>query len=142
MGTVNMTYNGAGNKMPMGRTGTYRLLRQFDVKDIIAEKESALAAADVIQLFDIPKYTNVLNGIIHVETAFNSTTCTGDFGSDLDVDQWIDGQDMTTTGVGTPLGAAEYFAAANTLDLVLVTLTGTLTVGVFTAIAICQDLSL
>ncbi len=142
MANIDMTFGGAGDRMPVGRTGLYRLVKEIDIADVLVEKESALAALDVIQVFDIPKSVNVVNGQIHITTAFNSTTCTLDFGSGLDADQWIDGLDATSTGMGTPLGAAEYFAAADTLDVTLATMTGTLSTGKMTVIALVEDMTI
>jgi hypothetical protein len=132
MANINMTPSGS-NTAGSGvgshgvRHGCWEAF--IDIADVLATKESALAQGDLIQVFDIPAEMNVLNGQIKVIEAFDSTTCTLNLGTDSDDDQWVDGLDATAVGYGTSLCANEYFATANTVDVDLETLTGTLTKG-------------
>ncbi len=142
MADINMTHSGVGSKLPASaRSGYKRLKKEIDFADVLAAKGAALAAADVIQVFDTPAGVRVVDAQIHVVEAGNSTTLTLDLGTDIDPDQWIDGLNGKTVGMGTPLGVAEYLASADTIDVTLATLTGILTTGKIVVVAIVADLT-
>jgi hypothetical protein len=140
--TIDMTESGAGTILPASRKGgLYRLVKEIDIADVVTANGQALAATDIIQVFDIPAGSNVVNGNLVIVTALDPcTVCTLDFGSGLDADQFVDGLDATSAGNGTPLDTAEYFAAADTLDITIATLTGVLSTGLVRAIAFVEDL--
>lgn len=142
MADINMTTDGAGNKLS-GTTenGRHRLKKVIDIADVLAEKGSAIAQGDVIQVFDIPAQHTIVSANVHVTTAFDSTTVTLDVGTDLDVDQFVDGYDAKTAGSATPILTPEFIPAANTLDVLLVTMTGTLSAGKMTVVAIVDNMS-
>jgi hypothetical protein len=119
----------------------------LDYASALTEKGSALAAADVIQLIDIPAETMVLNAGAEVTTAANSTTLTVDVGvTGVDTDQFVDGFDGKSSA-GTHAQNPAAFqpvivgASADTLDVTFATLTGTLSTGKLRVYAVLCDIS-
>lgn len=150
MADINVTANSGGTSGHRDRLATnvpYKVEVWIDFADVLATKGTAIAAADVVQALNIPAETYVLAAGLEVETAADSTTLTGDLGYGSNVDVFTDGADLKTTGYGA-LGtngkasaSAKYFTTADTLDLVLATLTGTLTTGLVRVFAIFLDVS-
>lgn len=133
MGNINMTPSGSNtagssvSSIGSVRHGSWEAF--IDIADVLVKKESALAANDLIQVFDIPVQMNVLSGQIKIIEALNVSVCTLNLGTDSDDNQWVDALDATAVGYGTALPDAEYFATANTVDVDIASLTGTLTKG-------------
>ena len=134
-------------------TGIKVLSKEIDFADLLVEKGSALAAADVFEALDVPAKCFVLAAGIHPVTAANSTTLTIDLGDGADVDHYVDGFNAAQTATDsvpiTPTtGAAyaqhagmKYYSAADTIDILFATLTGTLTSGVIRVWAIAIDVA-
>ena len=132
MANINMTPSGTNTAgSGVGSHGErYGCWEAFiDIADVLTKKGSALAANDLIQVFDIPAQMNVLNGQLKIIEAVNASVCTLNLGTDSDDDQWVSALDATSTGYGTALCANEYFATANTVDIDIASLTGTLSTG-------------
>ena len=134
-------------------TGIKVLSKDVDFADLLAEKGSALAAADVFEVLDIPAKCFVLAAGVNPVTAANSTTLTVDLGDGADTDRYVDGFNAAQTATdGVPItpttGAAyaqyagqKYYPAADTIDILFATLTGTLTSGVIRVWAIAIDVA-
>lgn len=110
-------------------------------------KGSAVAAADVVQCIDIPAGTMVLGGSIKKTEAPSGTVsvATLDLGTGAEVDLFVDGFDYFAATVGDWAAPAAAWAplvntAADTLDVVVASLTGTLTDGDVTVSAVFVDL--
>lgn len=142
-----------GTKLPNYLTNPVKLIStEVDFADLLVEKGSALAAADVFDVISIPAKCLVIAAGINPVTAANSTTLTVDLGDGTDVDRYVDGFDAKGTTDGVPImpttGAAyaqyagpKYYPAADTIDIVLATLTGTLTTGKIRVWAVVADIS-
>ena len=142
-----------GTKLPNYLTNPVKLIStEVDFADLLVEKGSALAAADVFDVISIPEKCLVIAAGINPVTAANSTTLTVDLGDGTDVDRYVDGFDAKATTDGVPIlpttGAAyaqyagpKYYPAADTIDIVLATLTGTLTTGKIRVWAVVADIS-
>lgn len=110
-------------------------------------KGSAIAAADVIQCIDIPAGTMVLGGSIKKTEAPSGTVsvCTLDLGTGAEVDLFVDGFDYYAATTGDWAQPAAAWAplvntAADTVDVVVASLTGTLTDGDVTVSVVLVDL--
>lgn len=68
-------------------------------EDIRAAKGSDLVATDTIELMTIPANTIVKSAILNVVNADSGTTLTFDLGDEDQGDRWVDGADITTTGI-------------------------------------------
>lgn len=119
----------------------------FTWEAAVTAKGSALAAADVIQCLDVPAGTMILGGAIKKTEAPTGTVsvCTLDLGTGVDVDAWCDGFDYYAATVGDWSQApAAWFpitnTAADTVDVVIATLTGTLLTGDVTVTVVVVDL--
>ena len=143
-----------GTKLPNYLTNPVKLIStEVDFADLLVENGSALAAADVFEVISIPAKCLVIAAGINPVTAANSTTLTVDLGDGDDVDRYTDGFNAKqTTTDGVPImpttGAAyaqyagpKYYPAADTIDIVLATLTGTLTKGKIRVWAVVADIS-
>lgn len=125
----------------------YRVEFVLDFADALTAKGSALAAADVIEVITIPAGTVVLGAGIQLIDAANSTTLTLDVGTGTDADEWVDGFDAqggTEGAYGTDLSASPVwntYGSADTIDVTLATLTGTLTTGKVRVYALMLDVS-
>lgn len=126
---------------------------------MIAAKGSAIAAADVYDVFRVPSGTALLAVWAKKTEAFagTSTDLTLDVGyTGADTDIWIDGWDFdgaalnsfaNPVGVGKPingaLGATDavYTGGAAVVSMLVATQTGTWTGGSITFYAYCVDLS-
>jgi len=118
-----------------------------DLDDAEAEKGSALAANDVIQVLDIPANSVILAAGIEVLTAQSgSSVLTFDLGvTGGDVDNFVDGFDVVAAVAGDyaaqPVAYAPVVVAtADTLDILIASLTTTNTGGVFRVWAIVADI--
>lgn len=141
---INGGYHQAGVanlKMPYVQSVT------FDWATAVTAKGSALAAADVIQCMDIPAGTMVLGGSIKKVEAPTGTVsaATLDLGTGVDVDAWVDGFDYYAATAGDWAQApAAWFpiinTAADTVDVVIASLTGTLLTGDVTVSVVLVDL--
>jgi len=118
-----------------------------DLDDAEAEKGSALAANDVIQVLDIPANSVILAAGIEVLTAQSgSSVLTFDLGvTGVEVDNFVDGFDVVAA-VATDYAAAPAAyqpiiigATADTLDILIASLTTTNTGGLFRVWAIVAD---
>lgn len=109
----------------------------IDYADALVAKGSALAATDTIECLTIPAGTLVMKAGIQCIAVDDATTLTLDLGyTGGDVDEFVDGFDHAAAAAGAysaylatdPLHGVPT-TTADTIDLLLATLTGTLTVG-------------
>lgn len=127
----------------------YVLEAQVDFAEAATAKGSALAASDVIAALSIPAETMVLGVWLRKDTATTGTATdvTIDLGvTGGDVDQWVDGFDLDGASAGayaaSPTTAAHrQFATADTIDILIATMTGTLLTGKVTVGALCIDMA-
>lgn len=140
---ANATYNYKGGYVSGTNTGVVDTPDSFNVAEIkldfaaiallrAAAAQTAFAAADVLQLFEVPAGVWVPAVFAEVLTA-EGETATFDVGDGTDVDGFIDGQDANATGWGTvittgPLattafsvavGGGKLYTATDTIDLLL-----------------------
>lgn len=80
-----------------------------------ANQSMDVSETDVAQIINIPADTWVLGIGLRIITS-EGASAVMDIGSDLDVDQWYTGA-ATATGNLATTWAAEYFSAANTVDI-------------------------
>jgi len=108
-----------------------------DWADALVAKGSALAATDTVECIVVPAGTLVLKAGIQCIDVDDATTLTLDLGlTGGDVDEFVDGFDHAEAAAGA---YSAYLAtdpvhlvpstSADTIDLLVATLTGTLTVG-------------
>ena len=131
MATVNLTKIVSSNSSFSSNCAVTTEVRIVKMADVTAEKGSAAAAADVVQLFPVAKGDIILNARCISKVA---GTVTATFGDGSDVDGLIAAIDSAatagtatgTTGAYLQAGTAPYailggkaYAAADTLDLVL-----------------------
>ena len=120
--------------------GAYTLEKELDFAVELAAKGSALTTSDVFEVLDIPASTVVLCAGVHPVEAADSTTLTLDVGDGTNPDMYVDGFDAKDTTDGVPImTAAKYYPAADTIDVDVATLTGTLTTGKVKVWALCFD---
>jgi len=117
-----------------------------DLDDAEAEKGSALAANDVIQVLDIPANSVIVAAGIEVLTAQSgSSVLTFDLGvTGGDVDNFVDGFDVVAAVAGDYAAQPVAYApvvvqSADTLDILIASLTTTNTGGLFRVWAIVAD---
>lgn len=117
-----------------------------DLDDAEAEKGSALAANDVIQVLDIPANSVIIAAGIEVLTAQSgSSVLTFDLGvTGGDVDNFVDGFDVVAAVAGDYAAQPVAYApvvvqSADTLDILIASLTTTNTGGLFRVWAIVAD---
>lgn len=129
------------------RASPYVIKRTIDIATLITALGATPAASDVIKVLNIPAGSMVLSGGVLVNTAVDATTMTVDLGYSGNVDVFTDGADLKTTGYaaygtnGKAIANAARFATAGTVDLLVATLTGTLTSGNITVYAVVLDIS-
>ena len=117
--------------------GPYYIQNTIDFAEALAEKGSALAQGDVIEALALPAGTLVLSGGVQVVTEHTgtSTDLTLDVGfTGGDVDAFVDGFDYDGAAVGAWAGPVVanlplVNTTADTVDILLVTMTGTTTGG-------------
>lgn len=129
MATVDLKQGGstAGLQMcPTAQPGVVSI--RVRGADAAAAKGSALAAADIIEVMDIPAGVVVSNATINVRTADTGTTLTFDLGDTATADEWVDGADGTTAGYkaqGTNgvFSQSILYTSASVLELAIITAT-------------------
>ena len=128
-GVANGAATSTNHKARLGAQMPYTVEFTLDFAEATTAKGSALAAADVFQVIDVPANTMVHGAVAEVITAVNSTVCTLDIDID-EGDDFIDGGDATSTGflaIGTnglaPFGANTVTPASaiNTIDVKIAT---------------------
>jgi len=102
-------------------TGLYTRRNIVDCANINSGSGLDAGNADVAQVINIPADTWVLQVVLRTITA-ETANGTVDLGSDTDVDQWgaalaID----ASAGIVDTIDIAEYFASANTIDVLATT---------------------
>lgn len=112
-------------------------------------KGSALATADIIEIIDVPAGSVVLSAGWEKLTALTGTVSvlTADLGvTGIDVDAFVDGDDLFASAVGAysqkALAGSEIVIGntADTVDLVMLTQTGTVTGGTLRVWALIADI--
>jgi hypothetical protein len=151
MATIDLASEGVAGLHPSktGVKGPYVVRYVIDIADAVTEKGSALAQADVIQAIPVPANTRILDAGLYCKTAMTgtSTDLTFDFGiTGGDVDNYVDGWDFDAAVAGdfaTPVGIVEpvTVTTADTIDILLITQTGTLLTGEVIAWALLYDIS-
>lgn len=102
-----------------------------DFSKLAALKGSTVAASDLIEVLRIPANTYIDHAgleVLEVVTG-GSSDVTADLGTGADVNQWVAGFDLDTAAAGAfapPVAIAiteprRYFAASDTIDLILAT---------------------
>lgn len=128
----------AGNATPASvdsvRMPVHYEERLVDFATALTIKGSALASADVIQAIPIPPNAVVLAAGVQIIVAANSTTTTVGIGNTVSTSIYVTGFDVQggTVGACAPSNSAAYptvYGAAGTVDVILSTLTGTLSTG-------------
>jgi hypothetical protein len=121
-----------------------------DFADAATAKGSALAAADVITVLDIPAESVVLAAGAEVLTVRTGTTTdlTLDIGvTGVDADAFVDGFDFDAAAVGAYTSQPAAYQpivvgnTADTLDILIATQTGTFTGGSLRVFALVLDVS-
>ena len=115
--------------------------------ELVAQGDGELATGDIIQAISIPAGTVVLAAGIQVMTAIaGATALDADMGiTGGDVDIWMDGIDLATLAANayasTPaaLNGGVVFTAADTIDILCNTVTGSLTAGVLRVFAVVAN---
>lgn len=124
----------------------YLVENVIDLAAALAAKGSALVATDVIEALYIPPGTAVLGAGAAIVAPANSTTLTYTVGTGTDPDEWVmtlDGKAAVGT-FGADVDAVplwQTYAVADTVDLTLATLTGTLTAGKVRVYALFLDVT-
>jgi hypothetical protein len=121
----------------------YMVETTLDFATALSDKGSALAANDVIPVFEIKAGTLVLNAGAQIVEAANSTTLTLDIGTGVDADVFVDGFDGKSAADTYAQNPAVYqpvmAVADDAIDVKAATLTGTLSTGKVRVWAICMD---
>ncbi len=122
----------------------YVISRVVDWSKVLAAKGSALAASDVVNVLRIPAETVIMGAWAKVDTAADSTTLTLHLGNVADPQEWAVSLNGKVTGYAPNLNSDTTYkliTTADTIDLTLATLTGTLTSGKVLVSALVFDLS-
>ena len=115
--------------------------------DVLASKGSALEANEVVQCIRVPAGTIILGAGAQVVTAVDATAATIDVGiTGGDTDEWVNDFDIKGTAgtYSTDLSASPVWTTlgtADTIDILLASLTGTLAAGKTRVYALLQDVS-
>lgn len=115
--------------------------------EVVTAKGSAIAASDVIEAIKVPAYTAILGVGAQVITVGNATAATVDIGvTGVDADEWVDGYDIiAATGMYTPLAVTPDWtitgATADTVDVLIASLTDTLSTGKLRVFALLLDIA-
>lgn len=135
----------ASNRMPINYVEV-----TLDFAAAAALKGSALATNDIIEIIDIPANSVVLSAGWEKLTALTGTVSvlTADLGvTGIDVDAFVDGDDLFASAVGAFTQKATAGSeivignTADTLDLVMLTQTGTVTGGTLRVWALIADIT-
>ena len=128
MANINLKQGGSAAGLGMCATATPGIVSvRVTGAQAAAAKGSALAAADIIYVADIPAHTMVRGVTLAVKTADTGTTLTFDLGDAGSADEFVDGADGTTAGYyvqGTNglFDVAKLYAAADVIDLTVKTI--------------------
>lgn len=140
MATVSMYKSGATHYSRTNAKVPYVAEWDIDLADVATEKGSAIAASDVIEALYVPAGTYVHAAGFQVveEMTGTSTDAALDMGiTGGDVDKFVDGFDLdaaavgayTTPAAGTATTTDALFKTADTIDILVVAQTGTITGG-------------
>lgn len=150
MSTIDLA-TGIGAGLPKAMTADDRFIYDevsIDLDTAEAGKGSALAANDIIEAIDIPAYSVILAAGLEVTTAQSgSVALTLDLGvTGVDVDAYVDGFDLVAASAGdTSQQPAAYQPIvvwdADTLDLLIASLTTTNTGGVVRVWVVYADIT-
>ena len=122
--------------------GAFTLEVTVDFAEKLATKGSALATSDVFEVLTIPAGTVVSCAGVHQVEVANSTTLTLDIGDGTNADMYVDGFDAKATDDGVPImTVAKYYPTADTIDVDIATLTGTLSTGKVKVWALCFNVA-
>lgn len=121
----------------------------IDFAAALTAKGSALAAADIIEAIRLPAGVIIQAAGLQTMVVDDATTLTLDFGlKGGDTDGFVDGYDQAAAAAGdyatSLFDTSEIqviYPTANSLDIILATLTGTLTVGKVRAWAVVVDVT-
>ena len=133
-----------GTKLPnFNIQGCHVLEATINFATELASKGSALAATDIFTGVTIPEKCMVLAAGINPIVAANASAATLDLGDGTDADRNVDGFDATQIVTdGVPIMTnAKYYPTADTIDVTLATLTGTLSTGSVRVWAVVIDIS-
>jgi hypothetical protein len=153
MATVSMaTWTGASNVTAgTALSGAvrvpYLISRTFNVADIVTKKGSAIAASDVIECLNVPKNSYVLGAWLSKDTAVTGTmsVCTLSLGiTGVSATAWASAYDFFAAAAGARTGTITasvngLVTTADTIDLLVASLTGTWTGGNITVSALIVD---
>jgi hypothetical protein len=126
---------------------TYTLWKEIDLAAAVTAKGSALAAADVIEVLRIPAFSMIIGAWGRKSAALAGTVsvCTVNVGvTGVNATGYGNGWDLFAAAVdtfSTPIsGAQPILTTDDTIDVVIATLTGTLTGGKIIVGAVVADL--
>jgi hypothetical protein len=128
----------------------YVVQRDLNLATAAATKGTALAAADVIEIIDIPPHSLVLGATVQILAVMTgtSTDATIDVGvTGIDPDAFVDGMDLdaaTLNSYGAQPAAYQPIvigATGDTLDVLIATQTNTITGGILRVTAVIADVS-
>lgn len=111
----------------------------------LVNSDAGTAAADVLQVLDIPAETIVLNAGMENIAAITGASCpTFDLQTGATANKWVNASTKTTTGYHTGVLDLEgmktgFFSATDTIDILINT--GTTTVGKIRVFAVLLDVS-
>lgn len=150
MATIDMaTLEGSGlHSAADGNNKIYVLENVVDIADAVTLNGTAIVATDVIQALNIPVGSQVISGGIEVleATTGTGTNLTIDVGiTGGDVDAYVDGFDLDGAAVGAlaanGVGTPTLVSAADTIDILVATLTGTVLTGKVRVWAVVADVT-
>lgn len=156
MATIAQALGGtAGHPSRSSVKQPYVISNTLNWAEVLTAKGSALAANDVVTALNVPAGTLVLHAGIEVVTAADATAATVDLGDGDDADGYVDGANAKTVAFasstlalteGTPNTVTGYrsgkvYGTADTIDLTVATLTGTLAAGVVRVWAVVMDVA-
>lgn len=138
IGTTHVSRNGSVRQ-------PYIVEFDLDYAQALVAKGSALAAADVIECLSIPAGTIVLTAGASVKTPADSTTLTVGVGYGSGTSRWAAAFDAKgaagTYSTDVAGGLQLTFPAADTVDVIFTTLTGTLATGKLRVWALVMDIT-
>jgi hypothetical protein len=154
MATVSMATWTGGSKITAGPALSgavrvpYLISRTLNWANVATTKGSAVAASDVIECLNIPKNSYVLGAFLSKDAAPTGTVsvCTLSLGiTGVSATAWASAYDYYAASAGAMTGqitasANGVVTTADTIDILVASLTGTLTGGNFTVSALCVDL--
>jgi len=141
--------DGAGHPSRAMTTVPYLVENYINFADITTAKGSAVAAADTVEAITVPAGTLILNAGVQCIVVDNATALTLDLGfTGGDVDEFVDGYDHAAATAGAysaylatdPQWIAPV-ATADTIDLLIASLTDAPTTGTVRVWALLCDVS-